>query len=362
MLGVTLASRCSAYGAWTETPKVEGEQMASNMPGPLCGWSLGYGWMDSGTLALTRNECPGPTGVAPLKPFADRSPPAATPDDSLLEQIRQQFIIGSMIGLRKGLATVNPLGMQDVATDEQQAMLLLAQGDYEQAFEVATGFQAYFKINRQSKLANASGGETAVAMVGHLTGFNQATAAATGEDINGNPLGAGDRIMSGIDGLLRIASTTMTVSGVVGGAGARLRSGRVVSTVYRIAGRDVVIVETSVGRQAFYRSSGVNSNLPGEWLPVDEFRTHDGWFNKAAYVHGPGRELGQPLHRFGSEEFQRISQRLGQMHIPAGAQAPRGRLDSSAEATLNHILDFFGARRTPTTMQRPMPEPPTRRK
>ena len=288
--------------------------------------------------------------------FADTSPPVATPDDSLLEQIRQQFIIGSVIGLRKGLATVNPLGMQEVIHDEQEAMQLLAQGNYEKAFEVATGFQEYFKINRQSKVANASGGETAVAMVGHLTGFNQATAAATGEDINGNALGTGDRIMAGVDGLVRIASTVMTVSGVVGGAGARIRAGRIVSPVYRIAGRDVVIVETSVGRQAFYRSSGANSNMPGEWLPVDEFRTADGWFNKAAYVHGPGRELGQPLHRYGSEEFRRISQRLGQMQIPTGAQAPPGQLDSSAEATLNHILDFFGARRTPTTMQRPMPD------
>lgn len=318
--------------------------------------------MDAGTLALTRSECPGPIGMTPLTPFADTSPPVAMPDDSLLEQIRQQIIVGSIIGLRKGLASVNPLGMQEVLHDEQEAMLLLAQGNYEQAFEVATGFQEYFKINRQSKVANASGGETAVAMVGHLTGFNQATAAATGEDITGNPLGTGDRIMSGLDGLVRIASTTMTVSGVVGGAGARLRAGRVVSPVYRIAGRDVVIVETSVGRQAFYRSSGANSNMPGEWLPVDEFRTLDGWFNKAAYVHGPGRELGQPLHRFGSEEFRRISERLGQMQIPTGAQAPPGQLDSSAEATLNHILDFFGARRTPTTMQRPMPEPPIRRK
>lgn len=318
--------------------------------------------MDAGTLALTRSECPGPIGMTPLAPFADTSPPVAMPDDSLLEQIRQQIIVGSIIGLRKGLASVNPMGMQEVLHDEQEAMLLLAQGNYEQAFEVATGFQEYFKINRQSKVANASGGETAVAMVGHLTGFNQATAAATGEDITGNPLGTGDRIMSGLDGLVRIASTTMTVSGVVGGAGARLRAGRVVSPVYRIAGRDVVIVETSVGRQAFYRSSGANSNMPGEWLPVDEFRTLDGWFNKAAYVHGPGRELGQPLHRFGSEEFRRISERLGQMQIPTGAQAPPGQLDSSAEATLNHILDFFGARRTPTTMQRPMPEPPSRRK
>src|SRR5262249_34587149 len=33
----------------------------------------------------------------------------------------------------------------------------------------------------------------------------------------------------------------------------------VVSPVYNIAGRDVIVVDTSVGRQAFYRSSGANS-------------------------------------------------------------------------------------------------------
>jgi hypothetical protein len=335
--------------------------MGGKVPGPLCVWSLGEDWIDAGTLALTRTDCPGPIGESPETTLADTSPPVATMDDSLLEQLRQQFILGGILGVRKSLALLNPIptGMQEVARDEQQAILLQQQGDYEQAFEVATGLQEYFKLNRQSKAARASGGETAVAMVGHLTGFNQATAAATGEDINGKPLGTGDRVMSGLDGLTRIASTVMTVGGVVGAGGARLSSGRIVSAVYRIAGRDIVIVETSVGRQAFYRSTGFNSRMPGEWLPVDEFlpanEKFKAWFNKAAYVQGPGLNEGQPLHRFGSEEFRRISERLGRMHIPEAPTAPAGAVDGSNYDTLNHILDFFGARRTPTTLRRPMP-------
>jgi hypothetical protein len=334
--------------------------MGGKVPGPLCAWSLGESWIDAGTLALTRSACPGPIGEAPETSYADTSLPAAVPDDSLLEQIRQQFIIGGVLGVRQSLAMLNPVptGLQEVARDRQEAMLLLAQGRYEQAFEVATGLQEYFMLNRQSKAAGASGGETAVAMVGHLTGFNQATAAATGEDINGKPLGTGDRVMSGLDGLTRIASTAMTVSGAVGAGSARLGSGRIVSAVYRIAGRDVVIVETSVGRQAFYRSSGFNSKMPGEWLPVDEFlpanAEFEAWFNKAAYVEGPGLGKGEPLHRFGSEEFLRISERLGRMQIRQAPTAEAGKLDGSVEDTMNRILDFFGARRTPTTTRRPM--------
>jgi hypothetical protein len=130
---------------------------------------------------------------------------------------------------------------------------------------------------------------------------------------------------------------------------------RVISPVYRIAGRDVLIVETSLGRQAFYRSSGANSRMPGEWLPVDEFRPTDGWFNKAAYTQGPGLESGAPLHRFGTQEFRAISKELGQMYIPRGQQVPAGKTEV-AEMTLNRILDFFGARETPTTKVRPIPE------
>jgi hypothetical protein len=117
-----------------------------------------------------------------------------------------------------------------------------------------------------------------------------------------------------------------------------------------IAGRDIVLVETSVGRQAFYRSSGANSGSPGKWFPVDEFRPADGWFNKAAYT-----QKGAPLQRLGSKEFAEISEQLGKMSIPKGQQVPAGK-NGVAEMTLSRILDFFGARNTPTTVVRPVPE------
>ena len=95
--------------------------------------------------------------------------------------------------------------------------------------------------------------------------------------------------------------------------------------------------------------------MPKQWLPVDEFRPTDGWFNKAAYTQGPGLQEGTPLHRFGNEEFKVISKKLGRMSIPEGQQVPAGKTEV-AQTTLNRILDFFGARQTPTTGFRPVPE------
>jgi hypothetical protein len=130
---------------------------------------------------------------------------------------------------------------------------------------------------------------------------------------------------------------------------------RIVSPTFRIAGRDIVIVETSLGRQAFYRSTGINSGAPGNWFPFDEVRPADGWFNKWAYADGPGREEGALLHRLGNPEFARISEELAVSAIPRGQQVPAGSTES-AEVTLNRILDFFRCRRTGTTQDRPVPE------
>lgn len=129
----------------------------------------------------------------------------------------------------------------------------------------------------------------------------------------------------------------------------------IVSPVFRIAGRDIVIVKSSFGRQAFYRSTGINSRSRGKWFPVDEIRPADGWFNKSAYTEGPGLEEGTPLHRIGNTDFARLSEELTAMTIPRGQQVPAGRTET-AEATLNRILDFFHCRRTPTTFSRPVPE------
>jgi RHS repeat-associated protein len=102
--------------------------------------------------------------------------------------------------------------------------------------------------------------------------------------------------------------------------------------------RPVVVVQTSRGPQAFYRSTGENSALPNQWLPfegidhklgyIGDVRTFpkegffqtkgDLMFNKGAFATG---RQGDPLRRFGdpdlvpesfSRELRTISQRLGQ--------------------------------------------------
>jgi hypothetical protein len=191
-------------------------------------------------------------------------------------------------------------------------------------------------------------------MMGQAVGFNQVVESATGENRSGDKLEGIDRLATGLDGLTRVASTAMTMLGGVEALG-ELGGVKIVSPIYRIGTRDIVIVETKGGRQAFYRSTGANSGRPGQWFPVDEFRPADGWFNKAAYTQGPGLEEGTPLHRLGTEEFARISKRLGELAIPKGQQVPAGKTEVQV-MTLNRILDFFGVRITPTTTVRPVPE------
>jgi hypothetical protein len=283
---------------------------------------------------------------------------------SFIESLRQQAVIGIIIGIRQGIANatvaVSPLGDKTVRNDERAALQLLAQGDFERAFEVATGFAEYFDIYKQGKANGATGGEIGGTMVGQATGFNQAIEALKGESRSGNKLSGTDRISAGMESLTKLVSVALTVAGGVELAELALKGpGTVVSPVYRIAGRDVVIVETSAGRQAFYRSTGRNSKHPGKWYPVDEFwpktGTRKAWFNKGGYTQGPGLEDGKPLHRLGNLEFAEISKKLGEMSIPEGQQVPAGKTEA-AEMTLNRILDFFGARNTPTTVVRPVPE------
>jgi hypothetical protein len=129
----------------------------------------------------------------------------------------------------------------------------------------------------------------------------------------------------------------------------------IVSPVYRLDLHDILIVQTSLGRQAFYRSTGMNSNNRGKWYPFDEILAATGWVNKTAYTTGPGLEEGQPLHRLGNVEFAQISEELTAMNIPRGVPVPAGR-EEIAAVTLNRILDFFGCRRASNAFSRPVPE------
>ena len=325
--------------------------MGDTLPGSTCAERLGPNWIDDGTTCRTRCTSRGPTGLDGTRCTTTPAEPDRSP--SFLETVRQQAIIGSILGIRKGLAALSPVGMETIARDETTAQVLLSQGNYDRAFEVATGLLDYFDIHRQGRAIGAGASETAAVMTGHATGFNQAVETVTGQSRSGNTLEGFDRVLTGVDALLRIANTTLTVVGGVQslGLGSKVT---VVSPVYRIAGRDIVVVETSVGRQAFYRSTGINSGSAGKWFPVDEIL--HGWFNKAAYTEGPGLGKGARLHRLGSEEFARISRRLGEMSIPEGQQVPAG-THEAAEMTLNRILDFFRARTTRTTVIRPVPTP-----
>lgn len=75
-------------------------------------------------------------------------------------------------------------------------------------------------------------------------------------------------------------------------------------TTLRFADRDVVVVTIDGKRQGFYRSSGRNSGLPGEWLPFDGLALN-GWFDKSRFIR---RDVGEIwLHRFGTPEMMQLS-------------------------------------------------------
>jgi len=318
---------------------------------PICGEQLGPDWVDADTNCQTKSCAPGVIGLNEVVCNQQVFEPP-----SLLEQLRQHAIVGSILGIRKGINSFFPVGMTALMNDETTANKLLTQGNYDRAFEVATGFVEYFDIHKQGKAIGSSASEQGAVMMGHATGFNQAMETIKGETLSGKKLEGIDRIMTGFDALIRISSTALTVAGGVRFTTANFGKGvNIVSPVFRIAGRDIVIVESSVGRQAFYRSSGANSGSPGKWFPVDEFMPANGWFNKAGYTQGPGLGKGNPLHRLGTKEFAKISKKLGETSIPKGQVIPSGKTEA-AETTMNRILDFFGARKTSTTVVRPVSE------
>lgn len=328
--------------------------MGERVPGPVCATQAGSASVDAGTTCLSRSATPGPIGRDDDSCLADSAPICAEPPSGL-EELRRQAIIGSILGIRKAIATLSPTsgGTGAVTRDEVEAQRLLTAGHYERAFEIATGFPDHFDIYRQGRRIGAPDDEIAAVMLGHATGFNQAVEAATGEARGARAMSSGERIATAVEAVLKLAATTLTVVGGVQAASGLATSGRVVSPVYRVGRHDVVVVETSVGRQAFYRSTGFNSGNPGKWYPVDEFMPH--WLNKAEYTQGPGLGEGSPLHRLGSEEFARISKKLGEKSISRGHDVPGGK-NESAEATMNRILDFFGVRTTKNNVVRPVPE------
>jgi hypothetical protein len=191
--------------------------------------------------------------------------------------------------------------------------------------------------------------------------MNLMSAEAKGGGVSGSTVSAKGTAAADSHAKSSSAKSSSSVPTGVGGAaavgGVTAAGGqgvKIVSPVYNVAGRDFVVVDTTRGRQAFYRSSGINSGNEGKWYPVDEFRPSD--FNKQSYVRGPGRGPGEPLHRVGNEEFAKISEDLGKMRLPAGAEVPEGLAGETEETTANRILDFFNARHTPYMTHRPVPD------
>ncbi len=118
-----------------------------------------------------------------------------------------------------------------------------------------------------------------------------------------------------------------------GGAGAA----RILSPVIRYAERDIVVVETSQGTQAFYRSTGINSGKEGSWFPFDGSIDVAGGFLKERFTTGAGLTEGHQLWRYGTSEFKVIAEQLGKMSIPTGQQ-----VGTSYEVNL--MLQRLGAR------------------
>jgi RHS repeat-associated protein len=114
-------------------------------------------------------------------------------------------------------------------------------------------------------------------------------------------------------------------------------------------GRETVLVKTSRGPQAFYKSSGKNRGdvVKNRWLPheglddlyhASDGRVINGWVNKGnhPYVHP---DKADPLYGFSDEEQKLISDALAKTTLPEVKRV--------SERTFNQFLYDFGARRTP---------------
>lgn len=121
------------------------------------------------------------------------------------------------------------------------------------------------------------------------------------------------------------------------------------SSTFRIVGskvlqygkRDIIVVETSAGRQAFYRRTGMGGKnaggaKAGEWAPFDGVMA--GWFDKARYVTGSADDV---LYRFGTEENRRVSEWLATQAIKAGDDV------GEVFSIVNQYLKDLGALKTP---------------
>ncbi|MEI8175933.1 MAG: hypothetical protein WCG78_03600 [Candidatus Omnitrophota bacterium] len=77
----------------------------------------------------------------------------------------------------------------------------------------------------------------------------------------------------------------------------------------------IVMVRLASGEeQAFYKSSGENSGMPGRWLPIAGIlpgrvpgnpKIVVTWYNKSPYQEGKAASRRHPLYRYGTEQLKR---------------------------------------------------------
>ncbi|MGH3777154.1 MAG: DUF4157 domain-containing protein [Pseudonocardiaceae bacterium] len=106
----------------------------------------------------------------------------------------------------------------------------------------------------------------------------------------------------------------------------------IISEVWRVAGRDIVMVATGYGNQvlSFYRRTGLGNKgvgvapLAEQWVPFKTLMEHPrhpgrAWFNKNPYYTGVGPD--NPLRGFANTRNQEVGAWLDRQQFPAGVEA-----------------------------------------
>lgn len=94
--------------------------------------------------------------------------------------------------------------------------------------------------------------------------------------------------------------------------------------VYCFRDRSIIRVTMAGGEvQPFYRSTGRNSGMAGEWLPFDGLQLYPvEWFDKTRFSDvSPETKRGGPLYRYGTAELKAASEALGHLTISKGRNA-----------------------------------------
>jgi RHS repeat-associated protein len=137
-------------------------------------------------------------------------------------KIKEELILGGLVGVRQGFAPLNPLyltGITKNQIDEQfrqdlvEARAAANAGNFEEAKAIAGG--EYMRIHIEGNEVGSSGGEQAAVIIGQATGFNQAVETTTATTRKGDELKGFKRFTTGIDALLRLASTVGFLAGGV---------------------------------------------------------------------------------------------------------------------------------------------------